>query len=37
MIVLKEIKALTYLHNQWDCLARYLDDGRYPIDNNVLN
>ena len=27
-------KALTYLHNQWDCLVRYLDDGRYPIDNN---
>lgn len=27
-------KALTYLHNQWDCLVRYLDDGHYPIDNN---
>ena len=27
-------KALTYLGNQWSCLARYVDDGRFPIDNN---
>lgn len=27
-------KALSYLHNQWDRLVAYLDDGRYPIDNN---
>ena len=28
-------KALTYLHNQWDRLVGYLDDGSYPIDNNL--
>ena len=28
-------KALVYLHNQWDRLVGYLDDGRYPIDNNA--
>jgi transposase len=27
-------KALTYLDNQWSRLERYVDDGRYPIDNN---
>lgn len=27
-------KALTYLHNQWERLIGYLDDGTYPIDNN---
>ena len=27
-------KALQYLHNQWPRLIRYLEDGRYPIDNN---
>ena len=27
-------KALNYLHNEWDKLARYLDDGRLEIDNN---
>lgn len=27
-------KALGYLHNQWESLIRYLDDGHYPIDNN---
>ncbi len=27
-------KALTYLHNQWTKLIRYLDDGRLSIDNN---
>jgi len=25
---------MTYLKNQWPRLIRYLDDGRYPIDNN---
>jgi transposase len=28
-------KALGYLHNQWDSLIRYLDDGRLAIDNNA--
>ena len=28
-------KALHYLHNQWDRLVRYLEDGRLPIDNNL--
>ena len=27
-------KALHYLTAQWPKLARYVDDGRYPIDNN---
>ena len=27
-------KALYYLHNEWDRLVRYLDDGRLAIDNN---
>ena len=27
-------KALNYLHNEWDRLIRYLDDGRLEIDNN---
>ncbi len=27
-------KAMTYLNNQWPRLIRYLDDGRYPLDNN---
>jgi transposase len=27
--------ALQYLHNQWDRLIGYLDDGTYPIDNNL--
>jgi transposase len=27
-------KALNYLHNEWDHLTRYLDDGRLEIDNN---
>lgn len=29
-------KALTYLHNQWPKLMRYLDDGRLSIDNNPV-
>ncbi|SMF37296.1 transposase [Alteromonadaceae bacterium Bs31] len=28
-------KALVYLQNQWPRLTRYLEDGRYPIDNNA--
>ena len=28
-------KALTYLHNQWDSLVGYIDDGRLRIDNNL--
>jgi len=28
-------KALRYLHNEWDKLIRYLDDGRLEIDNNA--
>ena len=28
-------KALMYLHNQWDRLVVYLDDGQYPIDHNT--
>ena len=27
--------ALRYLHEQWDKLTRYLDDGRLEIDNNL--
>jgi transposase len=28
-------KALHYLHNEWDKLIRYLNDGRLEIDNNA--
>jgi len=28
-------KALNYLHNQWDKLISYLEDGRLSIDNNA--
>jgi len=28
-------KALNYLHNEWDKLTHYLDDGRLEIDNNL--
>ena len=28
-------QALNYLHNEWDQLERYLDDGRLEIDNNL--
>jgi hypothetical protein len=28
-------KALHYLHEQWPKLIRFLDDGRYPSDNNA--
>ena len=27
-------KAVHYLNHQWPHLIRYLEDGRYPIDNN---
>ena len=29
-------KALTYLHNQWPKLMRYLSNGRLSIDNNPV-
>jgi len=29
-------KAVYYLHEQWERLIRYLDDGAYPIDNNQI-
>ena len=28
-------KALHYLEAQWPRLARYVDDGHFPIDNNA--
>jgi transposase len=28
-------KALHYLNNEWPKLVRYLDDGRYRMDNNL--
>lgn len=28
-------KALTYLKNNWDNAIKYLEDGRYPMDNNA--
>ncbi len=28
-------KALHYLNNEWDKLARYTQDGRYLMDNNL--
>jgi len=28
-------QALHYLHNEWDKLIHYLDDGRLEIDNNL--
>jgi transposase len=31
----KLFEALAYLKNQWPRLIGYLDDGRYPIDNNA--
>jgi Transposase and inactivated derivatives len=27
-------QALRYLHNEWEHLMKYLEDGRYEIDNN---
>lgn len=29
-------KALSYLHNEWPYLVRYLEDGRVKIDNNFI-
>ena len=29
-------KAVNYLNTQWPRLVRYLDDDRYPIDNNPV-
>ncbi|TCP74227.1 transposase IS66 family protein, partial [Rhizobium sp. PP-CC-2G-626] len=28
--------AVSYTLNQWEYLARYTEDGRMPIDNNLL-
>jgi transposase len=28
-------KALQYLHSQWPKLIRFLDNGSYPLDNNL--
>jgi transposase len=28
-------KAVTYLHNQWERLIAYTEDGAWPIDNNA--
>jgi transposase len=28
--------AVSYTLNQWDYLTRYIEDGRMPIDNNLL-
>jgi transposase len=28
-------KAMHYLNHQWTHLVRFLEDGRYPIDNNL--
>ncbi|MGF6472491.1 hypothetical protein QFZ89_007742 [Paraburkholderia youngii] len=28
-------KAIAYTRNQWECLGRYVTDGRAPIDNHV--
>lgn len=28
-------KALTYAHNQWEALGRFLEDGRLPLDNGA--
>jgi hypothetical protein len=28
-------KALTYAHNQWVALGRFLEDGRLPLDNGA--
>lgn len=29
-------RALTYTLRRWDALVRYVDDGRHPVDNNVI-
>ncbi|WP_267225276.1 IS66 family transposase, partial [Novosphingobium clariflavum] len=28
--------AVSYTLNQWEYLTRYVEDGRMPIDNNLL-
>ena len=28
--------AISYTRNQWEYLTRYTEDGRMPIDNNLL-
>jgi len=32
---LYRVEKQAYLHNEWDKLVRYLDDGRLEIDNNA--
>ncbi len=29
-------RALAYTLRRWDALARHAEDGRYPIDNNII-
>jgi transposase len=29
-------RAIGYCHKRWPALARYVEDGRYPIDNNPV-
>jgi len=29
-------RAIDYTHKRWPALVRYLDDGRFPIDNNPV-
>ncbi len=29
-------KAINYCHNQWHRLERYIEDGKYEIDNNLV-
>ncbi|HJW57936.1 MAG TPA: IS66 family transposase [Burkholderiaceae bacterium] len=29
-------KAIAYARNQWEYLSRYVNDGRAPVDNNVI-
>jgi len=32
----KLCKAIHYVLNRWSGMTRYTDDGRYPIDNNLI-
>lgn len=29
-------RAISYTRNQWEYLSRYVNDGRAPVDNNVI-
>lgn len=35
-LITKLYMALSYAHNEWVYLIRYLDDGRLSIDNNMV-